>query len=551
MEKNRRGLVIIRFMRAVSLFAGAKGMVGQVPPAMGQVPIAAPVRAVAAREATRKFSVLSLFSGCGGLDLGFTGGFRFFGKNYARLPFNVIWANDIDPTACETYRANLGNEIVCEDIRHAISGIPRADVVIGGFPCQDVSVNGKGLGSAGERTTLYGSMIQAVRKARPRLFMAENVRGLMAQRHDHLRKEIIDGFSILGYHVSVGLYLAADYGVPQMRERIFIVGTKKGEKRFTPPLPLLAPGRWITAKRAIEDLESMGESDRINHIWSKAKAVGEQGNRVLKPDFPATTMRAECHGHIQFHYALPRRISMREAARFQAFPDKFTFKGGIRQIERQIGNAVPPVLGWHMAKAASRRPCVMTTDEFELFLDEVCRTLGDEVRESNEHHEAAPFQRRVLQVMQNVAHERRLQITPTNHPHAFPDIKANGFGVEVKSTRQDSWDATANSILETMRDKDAKRVYVVFGKMGGMPGVLWRRYEEAINHVRISHAPRFVVGMKTEVGKSLFDTIGLSYEHFAKKTPEEKMSEVRKYARARLRPGEKPVVVGSGNIRWN
>lgn len=297
------------------------------------------------------YSVLSLFSGCGGLDLGFEGGFDFLGKAYSRLPFRVIWANDIEPMACETYRANLGNEIVCGDIHAVLSDIPAADVVIGGFPCQDVSVNGKGLGEDGERTTLYAAMIEAVRKAKPRVFVAENVRGLLAPRHDKLREDIVSGFSSLGYEVKLRLYLAADYGVPQMRERVFIIGTRNGEKSFKSPEPVLSRDHWITARAAMGDLENREEGDVPNHIWSKAKRGVDQGNRTLKADAPATTIRAECHGHIQFHYALPRRISMREAARCQSFPDQFDFKGGIRKIERQIGNAVPPVLGWHIAKA--------------------------------------------------------------------------------------------------------------------------------------------------------------------------------------------------------
>ena len=318
---------------------------------MGQVPIAAPVRAAAAREAAREFSVLSLFSGCGGLDLGFTGGFRFLGKNYRRLPFRIVWANDINRTACETYRANLGEDIVCGDVRDHLADIPPADVVIGGFPCQDVSINGKGLGEDGERTTLYGAMIRAVRNAKPRIFVAENVRGLLMARHEGLRRDILAGFTKLGYEVDFRLYLAADYGVPQMRERVFIVGVRKGEKPFTPPDAPFSRDNWITARAALEDLESADEGAVANHIWSKAKRGSEQGNRTLKSDRPAATIRAECHGHIQFHYALGRRISMREAARCQSFPDRFVFNGGIRQIERQIGNAVPPVLAWHIANA--------------------------------------------------------------------------------------------------------------------------------------------------------------------------------------------------------
>jgi DNA (cytosine-5)-methyltransferase 1 len=107
----------------------------------------------------------------------------------------------------------------------------------------------------------------------------------------------------------------------------------------------------MTAKDALKDLELLEEDKDINHTWSRANVSPEQGNRRLSPDKPAHTIRAECHGNIQFHYQLPRRISMREAARIQSFPDDFIFEGGLRQTERQVGNAVPPVLAWHIANA--------------------------------------------------------------------------------------------------------------------------------------------------------------------------------------------------------
>ena len=107
----------------------------------------------------------------------------------------------------------------------------------------------------------------------------------------------------------------------------------------------------MTAKDAMSDLEGMDENKSFSHIWSKANVSGEQGNRRMVADRPGYTIRAECHGNIQFHYSLPRRISMREAARIQSFPDSFVFPCGLRDTERQIGNAVPPVLAWHIANA--------------------------------------------------------------------------------------------------------------------------------------------------------------------------------------------------------
>src|SRR5690606_2618134 len=107
----------------------------------------------------------------------------------------------------------------------------------------------------------------------------------------------------------------------------------------------------ITAEEALSDLEDLGWKEEINHIWSLAKKSPEQGNRQLSASRPGYTIRAECHGNIQFHYSLPRRISMREAARIQSFPDDFIFEAKLRETERQVGNAVPPVLAWYVARA--------------------------------------------------------------------------------------------------------------------------------------------------------------------------------------------------------
>jgi DNA (cytosine-5)-methyltransferase 1 len=194
-------------------------------------------------------------------------------------------------------------------------------------------------------------MVEAVRRTKPRIFVAENVKGLLLKSNREFYDEIMADFRGLGYSVSADLYLAADYGVPQMRERVFIVGTADGVKPFVPPQTVLTADTHITSRQALDDLRDLDEREAPNHIWSRAKVSSEQGGRILKAERPADTMRAECHGNIQFHYDLDRRISMREAARIQSFPDNFHFKGGLRETERQIGNAVPPVLAWHIAMA--------------------------------------------------------------------------------------------------------------------------------------------------------------------------------------------------------
>lgn len=297
-------------------------------------------------------NIVSLFSGCGGLDLGFRGGFDVFGERYDSLPFRVVWANDINPAARATYKRNLSEHIHEGDIWDALDGIPTgADVVVGGFPCQDISINGNRAGVSGVRSGLYRAMVEAVKRVKPAAFVAENVRGLLLPYSKESLRQVLADFEALDYRISYKLYLAADYGVPQMRQRVFIVGTSPRLKPFASPAPTRHKGTWMTAREAIGDLEPLEECPEFNHIWSRAARSPDQGNRTLRADEPADTIRAECHGNIQWHYSLPRRLSMREAARIQSFPDNFIFVAKLREMERQIGNAVPPVLGWHIASA--------------------------------------------------------------------------------------------------------------------------------------------------------------------------------------------------------
>ncbi|MGB3215147.1 MAG: DNA (cytosine-5-)-methyltransferase [Alphaproteobacteria bacterium] len=295
-----------------------------------------------------------MFSGCGGMDLGFRGDFSIFGHKYKPNPFEIIWANDFNPAACKSYERNLGHKIHCGNVWDYLDTMPMtADVLIGGFPCQDISVNGKGAGVKGKRSSLYRAMVEAIKITTPKIFIAENVKGLLMRHNEDSLRQVIKDFKELGYDISYDLYHAADYGVPQTRERVFIVGRLPNIKPFTPPKKERSQGQWMTAKEALHDLIHLEEDIEINHIWSKAKKSAEQGSRKLKADRPGYTMRAECHGNIQFHYELNRRISMREAARIQSFPDDFIFDSKLRETERQIGNAVPPILAWYIAKSVA------------------------------------------------------------------------------------------------------------------------------------------------------------------------------------------------------
>jgi DNA (cytosine-5)-methyltransferase 1 len=241
-----------------------------------------------------------------------------------------------------------------------MQGMPQhADVVIGGFPCQDISVNDKGAGVDGKRSGLYRAMVEVVARVQPKVFVAENVKGLLMKHNAKSLERVLNDFKALGYHVSYQLYNAADYGVAQTRERVIIVGTHPDIAPFIPPKPTHGKNGHIShvsARAAIADLADQPECEAFNHIWSRANKSAEQGSRRMQANRPGYTIRAECHGNIQFHYDLPRRISMREAARFQSFPDNFIFDAKLRETERQVGNAVPPVLAWHIASAV--RDCL-------------------------------------------------------------------------------------------------------------------------------------------------------------------------------------------------
>ena len=134
-------------------------------------------------------------------------------------------------------------------------------------------------------------------------------------------------------------------------------------------------------------------------------------------------------------------------------------------------------------------------------------------------------------------HDLGVKVTPSFHPHAFPDIAVNGYGIEVKYSKRDTWNAVGNSVFEGMRDSRVSKIYVVFGKIGGVPEVRWARYEDCIAHVRVSNSPRFVLSLEGD-DEPLFDRLQIGYAAFSALPDEGKMEYVRDYWRDRLQPGE-------------
>ncbi len=179
----------------------------------------------------------------------------------------------------------------------------------------------------------------------------------------------------------------------------------------------------------------------------------------------------------------------------------------------------------------------MKTQEFEDLLTKACARLTKDVRANEEYHVPSKFEGRVRTALAGLTEGTGVKIDMDPNAQAFPDIILDEFGVEVKVVHTDGWRTISNSVFEGSRDPSVKHIYVLFGKMGGTPEVRWGRYEECVMHVRTSHVPRFEVEIGAE--ESLFTKFGISYEEFCALTPHDKMTHVRKYARGRLKKGER------------
>lgn len=171
--------------------------------------------------------------------------------------------------------------------------------------------------------------------------------------------------------------------------------------------------------------------------------------------------------------------------------------------------------------------------DFERLLDRCCQLLTDEARSAG-FVSSARFENRVREVLDGLILDSDIHIDYNPHPQAFPDIAIGEYGVEVKFTKQDTWRCIANSVLETQRIEGVKHIYIVFGKMGGVPEVRWGEWEESVIHVRTSHVPRFEVEIASNGNsqrQSLFRQMGIRYDDFRKLRLQEKMKYVREYAR--------------------
>ncbi len=304
-----------------------------------------------------KFTVVSLFSGAGGLDLGFK-----------QAGFDLVWANDIDSDCVATYKKNIGDDVIHGDISEIdVAEIPDCDVMLGGFPCQGFSVANTKRSVLDERNTMYLQYVRVLKAKRPKVFVAENVKGILTLGKGAVIEAIVEDFSDAGYDVTYKLLNAADYGVPQTRERVIIVGLRKDlDYNFIFPDPThdkdAENGKlpWVSVRQALENIPDPDGPDAHlvpNNEYSKYKISVKNftGHRVTDPDKPSPTILARGDGGGGVcaipHYNGVRRMSVRESATVQSFPLDFVFSGARGSAYRQVGNAVPVLLAKRIAES--------------------------------------------------------------------------------------------------------------------------------------------------------------------------------------------------------
>jgi DNA (cytosine-5)-methyltransferase 1 len=321
-----------------------------------------------------KIKVASFFCGCGGSDLGIIGDFDFLDQNYPSLPFEISYALDFDKYAVETYNANFIHAAICEDIKNVeINQLKDFDLLIGGFPCQSFSTVNPNKDTNDDRANLYKELVKILKTKQPKYFIAENVKGLMTLQKGEILKKVISEFKSVGYNVKFKLLLASNFGIPQKRERLFIVGIRNDLKiNFQFPedthseYALFTKKRWVSLKSVIEKLEINEQkyyfSQRAVEGMKNAKNNMKRGlhQDLNKQCLTITSHLAKTSLNsrdpvllVNSEKEIYRRFTPKEASRIQSFPEKFKFPVSETQAYRQIGNAIPPVLMWHVANALS------------------------------------------------------------------------------------------------------------------------------------------------------------------------------------------------------
>ena len=330
------------------------------------------------KNSSTKFRLAELFCGPGGLSLGAKSS-KVVGLRGDTYEIEPVWANDIDENTCKTYAKNIHDgdlsKVVCAPVETIdFSKVPSFDVLAFGFPCNDFSIVGEQKGFNGKFGPLYEYGVKALDIHNPKWFIAENVSGLQSANDGKAFEKILDDLEGAGggYRITTHQYKFEEYGVPQTRHRVVMIGIRKDfGLEFRVPAPTTT-NEYVSAKYAIENppieidtpnnertTQSKIVEERLKYIpagenvwysgipkYLQLNVKGAKLSQIYKrlhPDKPSYTITASGGGGTHgYHWSENRALTNRERARIQTFPDNFIFEGSKESVRKQIGMAVPP-----------------------------------------------------------------------------------------------------------------------------------------------------------------------------------------------------------------
>lgn len=307
--------------------------------------------------------------------MGLLGGFTFLDKHYPRTMFDIVYALDFDKWAVDTYNANFEHKAVCADITEVdFNQVPDVDVMIGGFPCQSFSTVNPTKDTNDDRANLYKQIVRFLHIKQPKYFICENVKGLITLQRGEIISKIVKEFESEGYNVRYKLMKAVEFGIPQRRERVFIVGIRKDiDYRYAYPIATNTETDAVPLSKVIDRLDIEEQkyyySERAVQGMKNAKNNMKRGlwQALDGPCLTITSHLAKTSINsrdplllVNPETELYRRFTPREAARIQSFPDSFILNRSEAKSYKQIGNAIPPVLMWHIAN--SLQDCIISNN---------------------------------------------------------------------------------------------------------------------------------------------------------------------------------------------
>lgn len=312
-----------------------------------------------------KMRIASLFAGCGGTDVGVEGGFCYHGQTFARLSTRLVYANDFEPTACDLFDANFNVKIDRTDVRQvSTDNIPKYDFLTAGFPCQSFSIVAQNPPRLGIRDSEKGALFEEVcrflKAHQPKGFLCENVKGILSANSGTAFPIIMRSLRDCGYHVIHLLLNSRFYGIPQRRERVFIIGFKDTSvmDAFRPPMPVVEnvnlgdvvidesdiPEKYYFSDRAVAGMMAAKPEMNKGRAQSLDEPCNTVGAHLCKVSLNSTDPVLCINGRY-------RRFTPREVARIQSFPDSYNLIGAESAQYKALGNAIPPVLAWYVMKS--------------------------------------------------------------------------------------------------------------------------------------------------------------------------------------------------------